>query len=93
MFVKTLLPAIILLGTAMPAVAKDSSQPSEKVEKHKEKKVCRRNVSTGSFLPKRECHTKAEWEAMAESGRDDIDRARTVDSDRWRGTGGAATGD
>jgi hypothetical protein len=51
--VSALIAGLSLLGTA--AFAED------KPEAPKEKKLCRSLEVTGSIMPKRTCHTKAEW--------------------------------
>ncbi|MBT2187544.1 hypothetical protein [Sphingobium nicotianae] len=48
-------------GISSPSLsAEDQAQPAPK----EEKKVCRREEVSGSIVPKRTCHTKAEWEAI-----------------------------
>ncbi|MGP7794791.1 hypothetical protein [Sphingomonas sp. CLY1604] len=64
-----------LLATAAqtaPAPAPTDAAPKP------EKRVCRSETATGSTIPKRICHTKAEW-AQIES-----DNARNVDAVRNR---------
>ena len=38
-----------------------------------DKKVCQRSHDMGSNKVVRECHTKAEWEAMAKAGKEGVD--------------------
>jgi hypothetical protein len=47
----------------------------------KEKKVCRRDETTGSIMPKSVCHTKAEWAQ--------IDAQNAVNTERFRNERGA----
>ncbi|WP_174298516.1 hypothetical protein [Sphingomonas bacterium] len=49
------LAALVALGMAGPAVAKDKKPVDP------DKKVCRSEVATGSRFAKTTCHTLAEW--------------------------------
>ena len=64
---------VALTAIATPALAQQSAEAPKP-----EKKVCRAVATTGSILGgKRECHTKAEWAAIAERDRgqrDAVDR-------------------
>lgn len=45
--------------------------------------VCRReNSSVGSILPKRVCHTRAEWAALEDQGKRDIEQVRAMERSR-----------
>jgi len=52
-------PAALFAQSAAPAPAASSTAPAAHPEK--EKKVCRREETTGSIMPTRICHTKDEW--------------------------------
>ncbi|WP_206240042.1 hypothetical protein [Novosphingobium terrae] len=56
-------PLAFMAGTAAYA---QSSAPDAAPAKPavKEKKICRQDDDTGSIVPKRTCHTKAEWAAI-----------------------------
>ena len=76
---RTLMTAATVLGGlyAMPAFAQDQAAPV------KEKKICRREETTGSILGSRPvCHTKSEWAAIDEANKrnadDSMDRARNI---------------
>lgn len=73
--------ALITMAAAMPASAEESAQtPQPAAEKPvKEKKVCKTDVGTGSIMPKRTCRTKAEWEALTEQSKGNLDRTRAAD--------------
>jgi hypothetical protein len=72
-FLMRFVPLLALLAFAAPAAAQDS-QPASTPPK-KEKKICKAVAVTGSILGgKRECRTKAEWDSMAQSARDNLDR-------------------
>lgn len=64
---------VILLFCAAPAVAFDPPAASEPTEKA-EKKICRSDRSTGSIMPKKRCHTKAEWDAIKAEMQAQLDR-------------------
>ena len=53
--------------TAAPAIAKkdasDAANASADAKPAKEKKVCKLQEVTGSFMRKRICHTAEEWQA------------------------------
>ena len=64
--------AAVSFAVAAPAVAGDSPDTTKP---EKEKKVCRREVVTGSIVPyKMTCHTKSEWASI------DAENARGVES-------------
>ena len=63
---------------SLPALAQTET-PAPKPEK----KVCRRDQVTGSYLGTRPvCHTKAEWQKI--DGVNEADAERTLDRDRQR---------
>jgi hypothetical protein len=63
-------PFLALFALASPAYAQDTGAQPKKAEK----KICRALGQTGSILGgKRECHTKAEWEALSERARNNRD--------------------
>ena len=56
-------PGVLLAQAPSPAAA--SAAPAAKPEK--EKKICRREETTGSIMPTRICHTKDEWVQIDEA--------------------------
>ena len=54
-----------LLLASAPALALDDPTAAE-AKQQKEKKVCRRDVSSASRMAKRVCKTVGEWQALAE---------------------------
>ncbi|MEY2944227.1 MAG: hypothetical protein RLY97_2241 [Pseudomonadota bacterium] len=52
------------LLVSLPNVAIAAETSATGTATPKEKKICRADVNTGSIMPKRTCHTKAEWEAL-----------------------------
>ncbi|GGE85794.1 hypothetical protein [Sphingomonas prati] len=51
------------------------------------KKICRRDMTTGSIMPKRTCRTQAEWAAIERSNDDAWDATRRKMGFTQRGTG------
>jgi len=76
-----LLAATIL---ASPAYASEpaAGQAEAKAKPVKEKKVCKTDTATGSIMAKRTCRTKAEWAAMEEQAKSDMDRMRQMDQSK-----------
>ncbi|WP_137864519.1 MULTISPECIES: hypothetical protein [unclassified Sphingomonas] len=78
-------PVLALLALATPALAHQDADGAADKKAASEKKICRAVVATGSIMSKRECHTKAEWDAMS----DRSTNARTkLDRDMGGRTGG-----
>lgn len=67
--------------TFTPALAQDAGN-KELAKPAEEKKICRSAVATGSVMPRRTCHTKAQWDAMAARGQSD--KGRVLDEQRSR---------
>ena len=77
-----LVPVLMAVTVAaIPAAAQDNAGTAQPAEKPaKEKKVCKSDVGTGSIMPKRICRTKAEWDALTEQSRGNLDRTRAVNN-------------
>ena len=77
-------PFLALIALAAPAAAQSNGSDAKP-----EKKICRAAAQTGSILGgKRECRTKAEWEAISERSRDARDqRERGMQNSTGGGTG------
>lgn len=72
-----LVPVFALLALTTPALAHQDTGAPGPVEKPADKKICRPMPQTGSIMVKRECHTKAEWDAISQrsaSAREKLDR-------------------
>jgi hypothetical protein len=80
------LAAALIVTAVAPAMAQDGDAPKPA----KEKKVCKREIATGSVMPKVTCRTKAEWDAISARGQSDLDRTR--DMERSRSAVGTALG-
>jgi len=65
-----------------------SAQPPASVSVAADKKVCKREIATGSVMPKRTCKTQAEWDAITAASKDSLDKR--LNNDRSGGMTGAA---
>jgi hypothetical protein len=65
-----------------------AAQPSTNVSVPADKKICKREIATGSVMPKRTCKTQAEWEAITAASKDSLDKR--LNNDRSGGMAGAA---
>ena len=63
-------------------------QPAANVGVAADKKVCKREIATGSVMPKRTCKTQAEWDAITAASTDSLDKR--LNNDRSGGMTGAA---
>jgi hypothetical protein len=68
----------------LPNVATAAETSATGTSAAKEKKICRADVATGSIMPKRTCHTKAEWAVI--DGQNSSAAGKTVDGQE-RGLG------
>jgi hypothetical protein len=73
--------AISFTPAALAAEASGSTARSAE-EQDGERMICRRTVPTGSVMARRECRSKAEWDAI--TARSQADMRRTADQDRSR---------
>ena len=77
------------VSVALPAVAQtaDPATPAPK----KEKKICRREAVTGSYLGANQvCHTRSEWQKI--DGANEEGAGRVLDRDRQRQNSGVSGG-
>jgi hypothetical protein len=56
--------AVAMFASSLPLAVAQDAEKSDVAKPPKEKKVCRREVATGSMLPHSTCRTKAEWDAI-----------------------------
>jgi len=79
-----LLAFLLCVQTVAPAIAQEgpatAAAPAAKEDPNK--KICKRQQVTGSYFMTRECHTKAEWDLMAENARSALMRQRSGFKDR-----------
>lgn len=71
---------LLLALTPMPGFAQTGPAPSPEPQTASakpaaDKKVCRKDVSTGSILTKSVCRTKAEWTALDSANQRSADQA------------------
>ena len=75
-----LLFAAMLANTPPAAAAPAGAQPAVAAAPSKdmsaEKKVCRREIPTGSIMPKRFCKTQKEWDDLSASGQDTMKQVK-----------------
>ena len=66
--------AALVAGTVAPAAAKPNDPPKttqeDKEAKDMQKRYCIQGPTTGTIMPKRICHTRAEW--IAKEGFDPV---------------------
>jgi len=65
------LPFPLLAQTDAPAA---SAAVAPAAAPAKEKKLCRNEVVSGSYMPHRTCHTKEEWEQIDEVNRQGVEQ-------------------
>jgi hypothetical protein len=65
-----------------------AAQPAVNVGAVADKKICKREIATGSVMPKRTCKTQAEWDAITAASKDSLDRR--ANNDRSGGIVGGA---
>lgn len=73
--------ALLASITMTPTMAKDPPN-DEAVEVDPTQKVCKRQVKTGSVMPRSVCRTRAEWGAMSARSRSDLDRVQAMERSR-----------
>jgi hypothetical protein len=83
MMLRFVCPAAVALAFAAPVLADDArsgnssaAAPSAPEKPAKEKKICRRDADTGSYIPHSICRTKEEWQAADTQNGPNIDRGR-----------------
>lgn len=78
--------AAVVIALAAPAIAQQSPSPAATPMPAAEKKTCRRETPTGSFMPgKPVCHTKAEWKEIDGSNSEAAQNALSRRSGRLNG--------
>jgi hypothetical protein len=82
----TALAATLLLS--LPAAAAELTAKPVATPVPAERKICRTETRTGSNMPRRICHTRAEWDVLAGQSAEATARAL----DRRPATGGGAGG-
>jgi hypothetical protein len=78
--------AFLAVGLAAPALAADDAAPKPK----KEKKVCRRDVDTGTIMQRSICRTQTEWSKIDAAQAKQTDRDTAAMNERSGGLGSIA---
>ena len=73
---KTLAIAALVAGLSVVGTAASADTPTPPSEK----KICRSVEVTGSIMPKRTCHTKAEWAQIDTANARAVENARNMQS-------------
>lgn len=74
--------AVAAVAPAAAIAAPVDAPASRDASDDGDRQICRRVIATGTVMPRRVCHTKAEWDALAAQGQSDARRA--ADQDRSR---------
>ena len=74
MFRHAFVAALVAAAATAPALAADEPGATKAAPPAKEKKICRRELTTGSMMMKSTCRTKAEWDAIAADSQASADR-------------------
>lgn len=88
MFRIILLAAVTAGSPIVPAAAQTQTPAvAAKAQAPEAKKVCRRELATGSVMRKRVCRTQAEWDAITAQSQSDLERTQNMDRSRAAGNG------
>lgn len=72
----------LLLAGAPDATPANTAAP---VEKPEDKKICRKEVETGSLIKgKKVCMTAKQWQRLADANRDEVERNSSMGSQSGR---------
>lgn len=82
MFRLAMLAVVLAATPSVPAYAQDAAPAAAEPAPNKDKKVCRRQVATGSVMPKSVCRTVAEWDRLTEKGKGDLERHQNMERSR-----------
>lgn len=61
--------ALLAAAATQDAAPQPAAPAAQAAAPAKAKKICRSEVDTGSIMPKRTCHTQAEWDALSGANR------------------------
>ena len=75
--------SLAVMLAAAPAVSYAAASDKASSDKpDTEKKICKRETTTGSIMSRRICHTRAEWDQLSAQGQADLDRTRNMERSR-----------
>ncbi len=72
---------LLELVTGLLLAAAPEASPSPVAEKPEEKKICRKQIETGSLIKgKKLCYTAKQWQQLADNARDEVERTASTGS-------------
>lgn len=72
---------LLELVTGLILAAAPEASPSPVAEKPEEKKICRKQIETGSLIKgKKLCYTAKQWQQLADNARDEVERNASMGS-------------
>lgn len=79
---RIILITALLAALPVTATAKAPENTASAEKPEAERKICKREVSTGSIMARQTCHTKAEWAQLEARGKSDLERTRAMERSR-----------
>jgi hypothetical protein len=71
----------LVTGLLLAATPEGTAVPAAPAEKPAEKKICRKQIETGSLIKgKKVCYTAKQWQKMADDARDEVERTASAGS-------------
>lgn len=67
---------LLFFAVSLLAASPEASAAAPAPAPAKEKMICRDDPETGSLIPKRICHTKAQWQEIYKAGQQNVDTIR-----------------
>lgn len=73
--------SLLLAGAPEASAAPANAAEAAPVQKPEEKKICRKDIETGSLIKgKKICYTAKQWQKIADANRDEIERSSSMGS-------------
>lgn len=71
----------LVTGLMLAAAPAAAAAPTAQTEPPAEKKICRKQIETGSLIKgKRICYTAKQWQKLADNSRDEVERTASMGS-------------
>jgi hypothetical protein len=71
----------VFTSLLLASAAEDRASPLPTAERPADRKICRKQIETGSLIKgKKVCFTAAQWQKMADAARDNLERSATMGS-------------
>jgi hypothetical protein len=71
----------IVTGILLAGAPDAAATPTAPAEKPAEKKICRKDIETGSLIKgKKICYTVKQWQKISDANRDEIERTSSMGS-------------